>query len=420
MRVLHVIHQDPKHALGGSETYCRNLMAKQNENDITVGVFYRCNDEQVEPFQIEQGDGITYYCVNLALLPSAKHRFQYENSYANPHVLPYFEKALEDFAPDVIHIHHLITLNCDMISLARSKNIPVALTLHDYWYFCHRITLTLPKGTRCSGPSGGTRCRGCGKEVYNRFPGKFLQPGQALASVKRNRRLMKALGNCDLIYAPSHALIARYENEGLTGPEIVHRPYGILKTSGPRRNPDKPVTFGFIGQLAFYKGPEVLIDAARFAADSDYKIMIYGEGEPEYEAKLRKKAKGLAMEFVGRFDPKNLHAILAKLDVLVVPSLWEENSPLVIHEAAASRLPVIASNIGGLPEIVGKGHGGLLFDAGDSSGLGKIIADLSAHPIMIRSMSAKTRVIRTLERDVEETLSDYCALTKKNRESAPI
>ena len=98
--------------------------------------------------------------------------------------------------------------------------------------------------------------------------------------------------------------------------------------------------------------------------------------------------------------------------MLIVPSLWEENSPLVIHEASSAKLPVIASRIGGLPEIVSPAHGGILFEPGSSLELGEIINKLAKYPRQIKKMQSKIRMIRNIEKDVEILLSDYRILTE--------
>lgn len=407
MRVLQVIHQDPRTPKGGCETYCRHLIDQLHKNNVSLGVFCRTLDQSAKPLKIEKAKEAEYYTVGLTSLPSAKDIFQFVNSYANSEVQNLFLEVLENFKPDIIHVHHLITLSIDIISASVKLGIPIVATLHDYWYFCHRITLTTPDEKPCDGPKNGIKCRACGKSVYNRFPGILLQPGQVAAVMIRNRRLLRELNRCKILYAPSHSLLARYENEGIASHLLVHRPYGISRTPFKKRQMGEELTFGFIGNLSPHKGIEVLLDASRKLNLGPWKLLVFGQGEREYEAKLKNMVGDLPVEFRGKFDNRDIQKTLDQLDVLVVPSLWEENSPLVIHEAYASKIPTVASKIGGLTEIVSIAHGGELFEAGQSSQLANILNSFIQNPNRVKRMQKKIKTIRSIERESEEMMSDY-------------
>ena len=351
MKALQVIHQDPRQGLGGSETYCRHLIREMRHKGVEVGVFHRASVRQIQPLSIQHENGVRHYNVDLQALPTATDRFQYTNSFANPEVLKQFIQVLEDFRPDIVHLQHLITLSVDLIHACNKLNIPVVATLHDYWYFCHHITLTLPDGSRCPGPSGGLACRGCGKPMYNHFPGKLLQPGQALAAIKRNRRLIAGLNACHILYAPSHSLMSRYEKQGVSTELLQHRPYGIAPVRRKKRSGNGMVTFGYIGNLSSHKGIEVLIQSMHSLNGGLQRLVVYGSGKKNYEEKLHQMAQGSPVEFKGRFDASDLSSAMAGMDVLVVPSLWEENSPLVVREARAAGLRLVASRRGGIAEL---------------------------------------------------------------------
>jgi glycosyltransferase involved in cell wall biosynthesis len=237
------------------------------------------------------------------------------------------------------------------------------------------------------------------------------------AFVRRNRALLSALNLCDLIYSPSHSLLARYEQQGIASDKLIHRPYGIPEVSRRTRKIDGSLVFGYVGALAPHKGVETLIDAARLLNNVPWKIRMFGTGAPSYEKMLRKKAKGAPIEFKGEFEPNELPDVLNSIDVLVTPSLWEENSPLVVHEAFSSGIPVVASNIGGLPELVSDAHGGRLFTPGDAPMLANILKALAKDPHRLTSMERKTRTIRSIAKDVAEITVDYSELIKPAYES---
>jgi glycosyltransferase involved in cell wall biosynthesis len=412
MKVLQIIHQDPRKPLGGSESYTGRLIRALAKNKVEVGAFFRCVGDHGMPLKTQRDGSTLYYSTDLSALPTASDRFQFNNSFANPEVLKIFDQVLRRFNPDLVHVQHLVTLSVDILNRLQEKRIPVVATLHDYWYFCHRITLTLPDGTTCPGPRDGLRCGGCGKTAYNHFPGIFLQPGQAVAAVRRNRRLIQALNLCHRIYAPSHHLLARYRAQGLDPNLMRHWPYGMDKPRSVERKRTGPPVFGFIGQLAEHKGVHVMIDALSKLNGTSVKMRIHGDGDPVYLDRLQKSADGLPVEFAGRFEHSQLGSILRELDALVVPSLWEENSPLVIHEASAHGIPVIASSIGGLAEMVDERRGGLLFPTGDSDGLGRIMQELAESGEKLAQMRERVRTIRPLDREVNDLIGEYKALLK--------
>src|SRR5262249_34937312 len=116
-----------------------------------------------------------------------------------------------------------------------------------------------------------------------------------------------------------------------------------------RRAPARPLRIGYVGTLVWHKGVHVLIDAVRALPRDTYELKIFGDPTtfPEYSAVLRRQAAGLPVHFMGGFARDRVSDIYAEIDVLVVPSIWIENSPLVIHEAFMAGLPGVGAPIGG-------------------------------------------------------------------------
>ena len=105
-----------------------------------------------------------------------------------------------------------------------------------------------------------------------------------------------------------------------------------------------------MGTLVWHKGVHVLLEAVRALDPSAYELKIFGNPDvfPDYTAELRALAAGLPVRFMGAFDRERTAEVYAQIDVLVVPSLWLENSPLVIHEAFMAGIPVVGARIGGI------------------------------------------------------------------------
>jgi glycosyltransferase involved in cell wall biosynthesis len=126
-----------------------------------------------------------------------------------------------------------------------------------------------------------------------------------------------------------------------------------------RRTGSKYINFGFIGTLAPNKGIEVLLRTYHKIKKPNYKLFVAGAGKQDYEEYLKSKYKDDSIIFMGRVEPKDF---FEKVDVTIVPSIWYENLPGVVYESFAFGIPVIGSNIGGIPEMIINGVNGMLFD----------------------------------------------------------
>ena len=157
---------------------------------------------------------------------------------------------------------------------------------------------------------------------------------------------------------------------------------------------DDRLRIGFVGTLAWHKGAHVLVDAVRTLPASSYELRIFGDPAVAagYAADLRRRADGLPVRFMGPFDRAGTAAVYGEVDVLVVPSLWPENSPLVIREAFMAGVPVVAARIGGISELVTDGVNGLLFNPRRteelSSALRTLVVDRSRLEAFARAIPA--------------------------------
>ncbi len=120
-------------------------------------------------------------------------------------------------------------------------------------------------------------------------------------------------------------------------------------------------------------------------------------------AELRARAKNPRTEFLGRFDNRRVGALLAEIDVLVVPSLWWENSPLTISEAFLAGVPVVVSDIGGMAEMVQEGVNGFRVPPGDSDALAAAIRRFVDDPTLARRLTPKPETVRDMRDDAART-----------------
>lgn len=212
------------------------------------------------------------------------------------------------------------------------------------------------------------------------------------------------------VIAPTHFLRDAYIANGLQVP-ISNIRFGIDFPRGPKAIPpaDGPLRFGFIGQLAPHKGTDILIDAFRQLPSGSCELHIFGpdDQDPSFMAELRLKASGCAVQFRGTFPKDYLPVVFDETDILVIPSRWYENSPLVLLNALASHTPVIVSDVAGMTEFVDEGVNGYVFDRGNVQDLIKVMRSIVDCPDKARALFASTHYQKTTAAMTREVLEIY-------------
>ena len=181
----------------------------------------------------------------------------------------------------------------------------------------------------------------------------------------------------DQMFVPTRFMGHLFEANGLTAKQVTHSRFGInldgFRRGAVRRGTEPRLRIGFIGSLARWKGAHVLVDAVRRLPPAiDVDVQIFGDPGvyPDYANGLVERAAGDArIRFCGSFPNSRIGEVLSTFDVFVVPSLWYENTPLVIYSSQAAGCPVLASDLGGMSEVIREGLDGLLFPPGDSMAL---------------------------------------------------
>jgi glycosyltransferase involved in cell wall biosynthesis len=282
------------------------------------------------------------------------------------------DRVINDTRPDVVHLMHP-RYYPEAISFARRVGIPCVVHLHDYWYCCPRIQMVRSNSDLCTSCGYGLNCEEfCG-----------MPPG---AGSSRYQWSVATLGQASAVVSPSQFLIDVFKSQGFDTSSWNLIPYGVdyrsLGLAGESAPPEGgPLVIRFLGTLLRHKGPDVLIRAVKMAEGAKIEAKIHGSSfhESDYESELRSLAgDDERISFEGPYDYEDLGKILSDTDLVVVPSLWYENLPITALTAIGLGVPVIASRLGGMREIVETYKGGLLFPPGDAESLAKIISDLSA------------------------------------------
>ena len=177
--------------------------------------------------------------------------------------------------------------------------------------------------------------------------------------------------------------------------------------------------FGYIGTIQRHKGVHVLIEAFNKISDPRAELKVFGDPQvaPDYYAEVRRMVRNPRIQFPGEFDNSEIGRVLAGIDVLVVPSIWPENSPVTIHEAYLARVPVIASNLGGMPGLVRDGVNGLLFEAGNADDLRAKMGLLLEDHSLIERFRANIGPVKTMEENAQELEEIYLKLIAAKRRS---
>lgn len=378
MKILMVNDNDPDSMVGGSEHHIADL-TKALEAD----------GHEVHWFALAQG------CFPLAKgsTPVAGERSRkrvYRDRATNRRVaicrrvIFYrgLHRELADYIarlqPDVVHLHNNYRYPASVLIAARGHRI--VQTVHDYCAMYPTAHCSRPRS--CAGRSVFVALRhGC-------LTWKLLATEFLLLYGRRflDRRLV------DAFIAPSRDLAVHLDRMGYARIRQVPN-FRLLPASEATPPPDAQVVL-YVGALIAHKGAAVLLDAfAELVGDlPEAALWFVGDGPDAAHLKSSARARGLCgVRFLGRRSPDELAGFYRHARVVVIPSLWLENAPLVPIEAAAYGRAAIASRVGGLPELVKDGQTGFLFDRGDSAGLAQRLRLLLTNRSLAQTLGAAAR-----------------------------
>jgi len=355
----------------------------------------------------------------------------------------------EQIVPDAVHVFHLARLSASVIEVFRDLEVPLVFTTTDFWSICARSTLSKPSGELSTGPddisSNCLECRGAERFLPSRLLPDAESKGifyrklaeRALAREEGEHRNMAVLRTMlarteflrvrfnavDAILAPTEFMREMLTTNGIDPKIVTVSPYGMdtssFRGAGRVRQDGggRSLRIGFIGAINPNKGLDVLISAfKKLLEDESITLRICGglEGQGEYANDVYAAAGGdPRINFAGAFPNEKMAAELGKIDVLVVPSVWYENAPLVIYSALAAGVPVVATNLGGMAGIIRHEENGLLFGLRDSADLARQLGRLANEPGLLGRLAANAGEVRTVQDSVDELLELYEAIRGK-------
>lgn len=317
-------------------------------------------------------------------------------------------RLLHELKPDIVHFHHYAVLGVEAFEIVR-RALPgarIVLTLHEFLAICHHFgqMVTRPDLHLCRRATD-QRCAACFPDIA---PSDFFL---------RRRYVRGFFERVDQFVAPSAFLAERYVQWGVPAERMAVLENvlpGAARPAAPRRR-GEALLVGFFGQISKLKGIGVLLGAAEALAAQgcdSVQFAVYGDAsaQPEVfraEVEARLKAAGSNVSFHGAYEHDEVDALMAGVDAVLVPSIWWENSPLVIEEALRARRPVICSDIGGMAEKVRDGIDGFHFRAGSALALAGLLRRLAAEPALLDGVATTLRDPAPPERVLDAHLALY-------------
>lgn len=384
MRVLVVAHGHPEHSLGGAENASHGLFRALDAADGVEAHFLARAHPPLQRHPttplMSQRQGPR----EIFLWADDYDHFMMSNGATGDLAGP-LRRYLETVRPDVVHVHHFIGLGLEVLWEIR-RTLPAArlvVTFHEYLPICanNGQMVTTGDGALCqrATPAACHRC----------FPDIPVARHLAREAFARGHLML-----ADAFVAPSTFLRDRYVAWGL--PEerfhVIENGVEASRVAPARALPPggRRSRFAFFGQFSPFKGLDVLLDAvARVPAavwGEDARLGLFGgnlDHQPaDFRERFRQRVAALGDRVVlhGRYRPDGLPDLMRQVDWVVVPSIWWENSPLVIQEAFLHGRPPIVSDIGGMREKVRDGIDGVHVRAGSADDLADTMASLLADP----------------------------------------
>ncbi len=314
---------------------------------------------------------------------------------ANRSLARAFDSLLARSRPDVVHFHQLSGLSLRLPARAGRSGARLIATLHDVWGICPNALFLTPEGRLCGGASG-LGCLRCLEAAR----GSRFRPRRRLGLAFRNARVRRTLSDFDRLVFPSRHHLFAYAAAGYprARSRLLRNPLPEVdgaRATLPGVDSQEPLRLLFLGSLRDHKGAEVLFEAVEGLSPKMVRVVLHGRATAEQLEQLERTLAARRLQdrvrHAGFVSPARVAETLLGFDAVVVPSLAAENCPLAIIEALALGRPVLASRVGGIPELVRDGENGLLFAPGDAEGLRSAIAQLASDRCRLREMGEQGR-----------------------------
>lgn len=272
------------------------------------------------------------------------------------------KREIQMIKPDLIHCNNIYNISTSVWNIGKELGIPIIQTLRDYFLLCHKSTLL------------------CG--------GKVCQNNRKICSIYKTIR-KKQFEKIDFVTAPSEFTLRTFIENGMFDSNKSKVIYNAIDESTykmdeiisirNKRSESEKIQFCFLGSLVEHKGVKLLVENLK----SNDKIELHIAGDGELRSYVQKEELASnSIKYHGKLSEKEVEKLLMKCDVLIVPSLWNEPFGRVVIDAYKFGMPVIASNLGGLPEIIEVNKTGIIFDPMMPNSLIECIEKMSSRKVI--------------------------------------
>jgi glycosyltransferase involved in cell wall biosynthesis len=380
-RILVMAHAHPDFSLGGGEIAAYNLFKA-----------YKASGDVEDAWYLGRGDRgrgptghITLRRANEYLWEQGISNWHLMKAAHQESVTTWFADLIRALRPTVVHTHHYAHLGLEYLRVIKQIDpaIKIVMTLHEYMAICRQNGQMVKANSK----------RLCSRESYDEchqcFPDTTAEDFWL-----RKRYFMSHFDLVDQFVSPSEFLRQRYIAWGIAPERIVVIENGqSVEEQLPPRAIQEGETrnrFGFFGQINPFKGIDLLLEALTAMSKGDrkkLKVEIHGANlewqTPEFQAKIKTLSEPLiesgCLRWVGPYQPHEMRARMAGVDWVLVPSIWWENSPMVIQEAFVLGRPLIVSDIGGMAEKVRHGVDGFHVAAANSIEWGDALLKMASN-----------------------------------------
>lgn len=388
--IFNALYPTPRHPriVGGAEVFARQFAEALAADGDEVMVI--CNS-LVGKRETETVNGVRVEFIPVRNLfppfqdarnPALRMAWHLVDDWQRAH--PDIDALLAAFAPDIVHSNTLNGLTADIWRVARGRGVPVVHTLHDYYLTCPRCARF--KGENCC----VTTCGACTALTI----GRRRQSKLVDAIVGVSQRTLDIHEASGLFVGATHHVVRNVPNPAIT--------------FSARSMPETPLRIGYLGRFSPEKGVRLLVQAVARQTPGSVRLLLAGNVPAEERARLQALAAGADIEFVGFVSPSEFYATV---DLVAMPSLWEEPGALALIDALAAGRPVLATPLGGIPEVVEDNRTGWIV-APDEQAFSAAISALIANPVQVLDahMRLRGRAMRRLVDVVDEYRGIYGSL----------
>lgn len=405
-RILQIIHDFPPQSFSGTELYTLNFSKELEKRGHEVTVLYPVYDSTKESLKFEETEfeGLKVIQFNV-FQPGKKNSDILNNEFDAP-----FRVFLQKHDFDIVHIQHLFGLSANWVGIVKKAGLPVLMKIDDMYLYCRQGHLMYKNQSSCSGPDSLDKCYEC------TFAAKSSDDPEYIASIfyylaLRREVLAGMFQQVDFVHTPSYFLKDTCIANNLNNQEFHVIPTGVSPFEIQKRKKEPGIVrIGFMGEIEIRKGIGIFLEAIERAnskmgmkKQASLQFKIYGRhfNDGLYNSMCAKVNDFQNATYLGSFSPEDRPLIFSEIDLLVMPSLGE-NYPFILREALYAGVPVVATAIAGVPEIINVGENGFLIPPGDVDALSELFVEIAHTPACLKKLNPQKSNIKLIARDAEE------------------